>query len=482
MIRSFLASILAATALLPPAAAGASAAVEALLLQADRPTTLRARLFAHADSAPDSAARGEALLLAGVSYERDGEPDSAIACYEKAIALRGEGAERDALAEALCLRGRPGDADRAIETLVPLVERGREDLQREAADAKGLIAWAHYVAGRGDTALARMRAQQWWLLHNFNPRQRAWRYRLGLLELERGDPQRSISLLSPLALDSRFKDSDVMGILRDAAQKAGMLANLEFSLRTQLRRFDEVESAGTEAVRGRPASFTGTDGFPLGGVTLAPAVQARARAAIVLVPHGEFHDAFDSLATGLRRAGYAVMLLDVRGWGASVAPDCPLPETWRGRESLMIDAAARDVVPALRALAGVARIDTTRYVIVGPGMAAPIAAVAAAQDARARILVFLSPDPSPVDRGPLRARLAELRRPVFFMVPSTDGRTLPLVEALYEAVDPRASRIVESDRIGSGARVFNHDPAALPRLTRWLDESWPAAAARPTRR
>jgi hypothetical protein len=53
-----------------------------------------------------------------------------------------------------------------------------------------------------------------------------------------------------------------------------------------------------------------------------------------------------------------------------------------------------------------------------------------------------------------------------------DHATGPIAEALYEGLDPRTSRIAESDVVGSAATVFRYDKSALPRLLLWLNENW----------
>jgi len=67
---------------------------------------LRPRLFAFADSvaASDPALAAEALSVAGQSFGRGGEVDSAIACFERAMVLDSGEPRRNELAEALLAR------------------------------------------------------------------------------------------------------------------------------------------------------------------------------------------------------------------------------------------------------------------------------------------------------------------------------------------------------------------------------------------
>jgi pimeloyl-ACP methyl ester carboxylesterase len=265
--------------------------------------------------------------------------------------------------------------------------------------------------------------------------------------------------------------------LQDAIDRSGARQTVEVAMRQQRTDSDLAEKVVLDMLRARRVGFTGLDGARLSGIVFGSRGAARARAVVALTPPDTPVESFDSLAVGLRRAGYALILMDVRGSGFSVDRSTPLPETWHGREVELQSKVARDVEPALRALAQAAHVDTSRYLLVGIGTTASSAVEAATLDPRARALLLISPDPSPTDRGLVRARLTRLKRPVFFQIPSFDVATIPYVEALYESTDQRISRISDSELAGSGAQSFHYDSSALPRLIRWLNESWASASS-----
>ena len=478
MSRSILllrAALLVAALSSRPSTASASEGVESLLYQA-QDAALRARLLELAGTAADTLVRGEACYYAGLSYDRAGLADSAIVCYQRAVALRGANEELEAYADALCLRAATGDFERAIAAMRTRLARARVSSEGEVAETEGRLGWAWYVGERPDSALHYLRRNQMRLTDPAYPRHRVWSYRMGVVEFDHGDPARAMDHLSTLAVDSRFQDRDVMDMVKRLGGRSRMMGSIENLLRTRRKTLDEMDQTIIDTLGGRRLSFPAEDGFPLGGVAFPGRGAGRSRAVVVLVPPDEPVDAFDSLTVGLRRSGHAVVLLHLRGWAGSVAPSCPLPETWSGRERELLDRCAEDVRSALRALATVARIDTTRYLIVGVGASAPVAAAAAARDRRVRALLLVSPDPSPVERGVTRAHLVAFGRPVFFEIAGPDGATLPVAEALYEAIDVRSSRISESDRPGDGPRVFRYDPRVLPRILQWLAETWSVPA------
>jgi len=172
-----------------------------------------------------------------------------------------------------------------------------------------------------------------------------------------------------------------------------------------------------------------------------------------------------------------VMLLDSRGTGRSVASGCPLPDSWRGRELEMEHRCAGDVRAAVAALAREARADTARYLLVGVGPTTAIAVEAAQLDRRAATLMLVSPTPSPVDRGAMRATLAAIQRPVYFQTGPEDFTTWEVIDSLYRACDMRASRVADTDKPGTHAKLFRRDPKIFERFRRWLAETWPPATA-----
>jgi pimeloyl-ACP methyl ester carboxylesterase len=481
--------VLAAAALvvctwLPARRAAAASPVDSLLWAASSSSKLRAALIAFATTARETSTvnRGAAWYYAGMSYEQSGSPDSALLCYEKAVSIRGASPERDAFVDALLSRGNAEDGGRALEILGPRLKVALFNAETDIAVTRGRWAWARYIQGHGDSALAGLRLQQRWLLDPMTPRRRDWQYRLGLVELENGDPSKCVEFMVPLAVASRFQDRDVMGILRDAGAKLPQGPGLPDYMRKELSRIDNEDQEILTALRAKRVAFTGTDGYKLAGVVYGGVSGRPARAAIAVLNPSETFDTYDSLAAGLVRSGYAVFVLDPRGCGWSVSAAVPMPETWRGREDEIRHQVAQDAVHALSVLARNARVDTTRYLLIGAGATVSTLAEVTSRDRRVAALVFLGPDPSPVDRGIVRARLRASRDPVYFVVPALESKTLPVAEGLYESLDPRACRISESDLPGMSAYIFRHDRSALPRLLKWLDETWSASKPAPSKK
>jgi len=247
---------------------------------------------------------------------------------------------------------------------------------------------------------------------------------------------------------------------------------------------DKRDLAALTAFGGRRVRFFAADGFGLGGVLVVPDRPGPRPGVIVLANPGDEATDYDSLAVGLRAADFAVLVLDVRGSGWSVAPSCPLMDTWEGRHERLLGLAAGDIRVAWNYLAAATTLDTTCFAVVATRYAAPIAAAAVANDPGVAAFVLVSPRCEPVERGPLRACIAERKLPLFLEASAEDNRETELYEAWYQASDRGASRFVEGQG-PSGALLFRRDPGEISRIAQWLDGSFTAFArrgARPTRR
>jgi hypothetical protein len=472
-----LASLVLGLALHAPALAQPTASDD-LLFAAPTGTSLRACLLAYADTAAahDSLEAGRALAYAALSFSRDGEPDSAAALYQRALDIDHRPERRIGLAAALVARLARGDAERAREVLREIQPSNWKEPDVTEATRQGLFAWTHYLSGRADSAALLMAPVERWLSV-----QQEWRYRMACVAFERSEWTRAVTLLTPLAVASRNSDNDVMGLLKMSAEKMNSDRHLEAWLLEQILQRDNLEGELIAELGARRVSFVASDDFRLAGILLTPSARGRPRAAVVLMAPEDTLAYYDTLSIGLRRMGLAVMLVEQRGSGRSVGPRCPLPGAWAGRETQMQIRSAEDVRAAVTALAREAGADTSRYLVIGVGSTAPIAVEAARLDPRAGVLMLVSPAPSPVDRGPMRATLAAVRRPVYFQTGPEEFTSWPVVDSLYRACDQRASRISDTDDYGTHAKLFRRNPKILERFSRWLAESWPPPAPRATR-
>lgn len=453
----------------------------ALLTEARSHADLRAKMIAYADSfrTTDRNGAGEAKLFAGESYARDAMRDSAIVQFRDALELRGSYEELLALADALLARRTGGDVQEAIERML-----GMEHPLRSSSgphdQVLGRLGWAHFLAGRTDTAATLLAQISDQLAH-----EPEWRYRLGRVALELKDVRTGVEALVPNAVVARGSDREVMDLLAKAGREAGRQGAIANDVGKQVRLRDVAERTmltGWGATRG---TFPASDGFVLGGVAV-PALRggARPRCAVIVMAQEDSLPLYDSLAVSLARRGIAVMLLDPRGSGWSVGPWCPTPEAWAGDEHAMQKRVASDVRVALRALAQATRADTSRYLVVGSGSASAIAVEAATLDKRVAALLLVSPTPALVDEAAMLGRLEQVRLPMFIQQAPEDPFSVnALSDALYQAGNRQASRVVDASSAGRGVAQFRNDPELIPRFVTWLGEALPPRPApRPTPR
>lgn len=475
--RAWIARFLACSTLaLLPHASGAVAPSrsQVLLTLCPSRTSLRASLLFYADSiqAKQPPYAGEALTYAGQSYDRASLRDSAIACFRRAVATRGGDDERLALVDDLLIRREEGDLEAGIQLLETALDPNSGIAMAHDAHAARL-AWAKLLAGDTPRSFELFKSLETVL--DLDP---VWGYRMARAFVEAGDMKRALAALQPLAIASRAQDEEVMSLAARAFSRFGDKSRLESTIGREIEERDKFEAIMLQAMHGRRVRFSAADGFALGGV-VAGADDKLRRAAVVVVAPGDTLESYDSLTVALGKAGWAVLLMEVRGSGWSAAPACPFHESWVGREDAMQRVCARDVRDALRALSLSAKIDTTRYLVAGIGVTAPIAVEAARMDDRVPALLLLSPTPDPVERGTLRESIRRLHRPIYFSSAPEDFLQFETTDVLYQAGDRPNSRVADVNAPGSGARPFRRNSAAVKRLVAWLDETMPARAAKP---
>ena len=476
---TLIAALVAGTSAIPVRADGP---VDSLTWAISAPAPLRAALVELARSRPaaDSLVAGEAWSVAALGYQRAGDLDSARVCLEQAVAQRHDGADMDALIESLFARKRSDDLLRVRELLRQrLIGAHLTAGEWDVVNTQGRSMWLLYLDGRADSARTQFARQQRRLLDTRNPVCWTWRTRMATAALAAGQRQECIDLIKPQLVRSRLQDPASMTLLRDALGSAESERRYGPYLRSDLVKAENEHLAILGELGAVSSNTAATDGFPLAGVRFAAVGSGRSRAAIVLMDRDEGLTPYDSLASEMRRAGWTVLLMQPRGSGRAVAPECPGAEAWFGREELFEAQVAVDVHAALRGLARAASIDTAHVLLISSRGMAGVAVEAASLHRQITGLLLISPLPPATERGRTRARLAHRKVPVFFMTAPTDLGSPDVAARLYEAVDPKTSRLVDGESMGSGPMVFRFDEGAWPRFKAWLDERWPRPAPKP---
>lgn len=471
-------SLALAPAVPTPARAAAPArgdAVESVLLSSTTPDTLRARLAALAAAAPAPRTVARALELRGLSFERAAMPDSAIACYRRATAVARTSLAPEALVDALLRRRGPGDVDEALAILEQSQSSEQEAGARSAHIDPALLGWAYVVSGQAKRGLEILTPLESRLA--IDP---AWRYRLARSYVEAGNSTKAVEYLVALNTAARGQDREVAEMLKHLDKSLGGNSRIPERTQKALQDHDAFEIEQLGRLQGRRVRLLASDGTLVGGALFADSTGKRpVPAALLLGGPGDEPGDYDSLNVALRKSGFAMFVLDPRGSGWSVAPQFSLPDTWEGRQNALSDRVARDVRDALNAFARVARIDTSRVLLIGVGSMAPVAIAAAAQDPRIGAIVLLDPWTSPVDRGATlaAARLAPV--PAFIQLSVPGHVEAMFADTLFHTFPPKLSRLVESTALSSGAAAFGSRPDVTPRFVRWLGET---LGAKPVKR
>lgn len=458
-----------AAAVLLPAAAAAQPHVERpdqILMEARTAPGVRAALIAHARSVRGEkpAEAADALLYAGQSCERSGLADSAAICYREAAALRASNVERLALADVLLSRGRAQDLLDAYGLVAGMVAATPPGAYDRAAVMLRWM-WVQHLAGHADSATLALDE-----LGRTPDLEGRWALRTARVMLEdAGRTGPAVGLLLPLEMRSRSQDPEVHELFVKATGAFGRTQEqVEEVVSADLERRARAELELLGRLDARRLPLRAADGFLLSAI-VRPGPPG-APAAIVL-SMGDTLAHYDSLIVHLHESGFAVMVVEPRGFGASVGPPCPNPMRWEGRQHALEEQLAHDLVFALGALGELGPVDTTHAIVVGAGFSARAAVRAAELEPGFRAIVLASAEPARVDRGMMIGSVERAARPMFVQTAPEDLVDLYYFsDALYQASDRRASRVSSGSAQGRYAEQFRHDPRSGTRLRQWLAE------------
>jgi hypothetical protein len=481
LLTSFLACFLAEAeaALAPP-----PTPTQALLFAGTAPPDLRRRLLAHADSAAANPAdAGEAWYFLGRSWARGGQPDSALAAFDRARALRGNPEDVMAVADLLLTRGARDDAARALGVL----QAGRPDLMRGSPravlDFQLLDAWARALTGDPEAVMGLLKPRMGALArpHPESVDDALWAKRLAPIALERGERDGAWRLIEPPLLFTRGRDAALLALAREAS--LGRVAPAEFDawLAQACARADSAERFPWARLGIRALAVRAEDGAAL-HAWLLPGRAGAPLAIVALPPEPGGTATCDSLVIQLRRAGLAVALLDPRGSRNSASAACESPEAWRGREEAFQRRLARDLGLVRVAAARAAAADPTRAVVVGVGHTAMAAVLAAESDSRLRAVLLAGPAIEMVDRGWVRASLAASGAPVFFETGPADIVGNEGIETIAAELPARQVRVADARAGGYGAELFRAGPAEGRRFADWFKDALKTPRATPPSR
>lgn len=451
-------------------AAAATAAepspVQNVLLAARNPADLRARLLAHADSVrADGIDAGEAWYHAGLSWARGGAGDSALAAFERARAVRGNFEETLAAVDVLLARGADPDLDSAAALLAPVLQ------QPGAGGDEAMLRDAWIRARRGDPAalqtVADLRRSPLFRPQSMVSNRPLWAWRFAPLALGAGSGEAAWRMVSPLAVATRGRDATVSGLARAASVGRSLGTGFDAWLASACVRADTVELAAIRGLGARPLAVKAEDGAVL-NAWYVPGPPGAA-IAIVTAPAGsEQAAACDSLVTQLRRARFAVALLEPRGVRRSASASQPAALLRTGREEADQRRLARDLRHALTAAGRAAGVAAPRSVLVGVGPDAMAAVLASAADGRVQGVVLAGPEIAPGDRGWLRETLAVSGVPAFIETgPDNVPQNLE-IDRIVAALPPAQCRVADSRWRGHGAALFRAGPEEGARLAGWI--------------
>ena len=202
-----------------------------------------------------------------------------------------------------------------------------------------------------------------------------------------------------------------------------------------------------------PLMISTSDGLVLQATFYSSPVQP---APVVLMLHqvGGSRADWDPLAQRLQAAGYAVLALDLRGYG-----DTGGEANW--------SLAQGDVAAAVSLIQEMGDVDASHIVIVGASIGANLALNACADTSGCAAAVLLSPglDYHGITTSEAMVRLGV--RPTLIVASEGDNNN-PADSLTLDSMAQGDHQLVVLARAGHGTAMLNADPALLDQIVQWI--------------
>jgi hypothetical protein len=377
--------------------------------------------------------------------------------------------------DALSRTATPAGLDEAYRLSFTLADQARLDMPARLVEAQARLAWARYLRGQRDSALAGL--AEW---RDVLRRRPAWTWRLARMEFEGRDYVQAWNSLTLLSARTRGLDQGVESLLGET-QRA---LNYDISYTDERRQRTvaalraPVEAAEQRLIVGlaaRPDSLHAKDGFVVRWYWVPARATAHAKGPatapllLVLAP-GDSLVAADSLAAAFAAAGRSVVLLPPRGTGAALGPGAYGPEAWAGRPAAFTATIADDAARVMYALDERGQTPHAGWVVGAAGDCAPVALAIARARHDTRALLLVAPKLPVVEVAEYRARLRALGTRTFVQAAPEEPNALELGDLLSRQTASGQVRVADSGAQGRGVAIFRADPKVAKRLLDWLAE------------
>ncbi len=238
------------------------------------------------------------------------------------------------------------------------------------------------------------------------------------------------------------------------------------------RAFVALLALAAPAAAAERVSFPGADGFEIVATLHAPAgptPSAGAGAAVLLPMVGASRASYDALGAALAARGVFALAIDLRGHGES-ARRSGAERRFKSFEPADWAGIPRDAIAALRWLRARPGVDPARTALVGAGIGANAALVAAEEDVRVRAVALLSPG---LDDHGLRALPAVAGTKATLLLVSggdEDERSREAVRTLAAAArgGAAAPEAIALPGGGHGTEILERKPASVDRIAGFL--------------
>lgn len=204
-----------------------------------------------------------------------------------------------------------------------------------------------------------------------------------------------------------------------------------------------------------PINFNARDGASLASLYYPPIVRPAPGVLLLHMLGGSKAD-WNAFAKELQKQGYAVLALDLRGYGSSAKP-----EDWAK--------APDDVKAAWQVLTARPEVDRFRSGIVGASIGANLALIVGGDDTNVTAVVALSPGLDFHGLAPSAAMPGFAERPVLLVASRDDAYSFSSIESLDKL--SISSETLKLETAGHGTAMLTGDATLSGKLIEWLNKN-----------
>lgn len=233
--------------------------------------------------------------------------------------------------------------------------------------------------------------------------------------------------------------------------------------------YTDAYGAKSSKMKSLPVEYNTDDGMIIKGNLFIPKSKEKTPVVILLHSLGGTQKNWEKFPYTLASKGYAVLTLDLRGHGQSIYNRKMQRRYWQNFNADIFRKYPKDIILGIDNLKNYKQLDLSRVAIIGSGIGANTAAMAAPmRKYQIKTIVMISPTEKFYGDSILLKLVDYGDRPVFAIAGENDRLSVAAVDKISKIAQGEYKEIVYP-RGGSGILLYKSKPEIKTEILNWLD-------------